>query len=294
VLFARGHRQIGKASFRWAIVFAGAGFFQIIETDGITCDTRVFPAPAAPPKPIVCLELLVRGTFEGFGALTGRFSDRTALALRHEHYQGADGERSFAFRAEGRPLVMVEWHAPSSIVVPLRLPTTLSLDDATWDAATRAGRLSDSDDAAFEGGVRALIEQLARRDIVTQAGAARALRGPPAPFARLWRALKPTIEHLALSVTASDLGAGADLSTTQVERAFRRWATAFALVGPGLRSVTHLFRMNTAVLFLSAEDATVADVALATGYGSADAMARAFRDAGLAAPTVVQKQLRGM
>ena len=82
------------------------------------------------------------------------------------------------------------------------------------------------------------------------------------------------------------------MSASQVERAFRRWATAFALVGPGLRNVTRTIRLNTAVLFLSAEDASVADVAHATGYGSADAMARAFRDAGMASPSAVQKQLR--
>ena len=127
---------------------------------------------------------------------------------------------------------------------------------------------------------------------MTDEGAEKALRPPPAPMIRLWRAVKPTIEHLALAVTASDLGAAADLSASQVERAFRKWATAFALVGPGLRSMTHSFRLKTAVLFLSAEDASVASVAEATGYGSADAMARAFRDAGLAPPTAVRKALR--
>ena len=77
---ARGHRTIGKASFRWAMVFAGAGFFQIIETEGIVCDTRVFAPPDAAPKPIVCLELIVRGTYRTFGELLeGTFGDRTAL-----------------------------------------------------------------------------------------------------------------------------------------------------------------------------------------------------------------------
>lgn len=294
MLLARGHRQIGRASFRWAMVFAGAGFFQIIESNGIVCDTRVFPPPAAPPKPIVCLELLARGTFRGFGALEGTFGDRTALALGHEHYQGANSRRPFAFRAEGEPLVLVEWHAPSDIMGRLpSLPGAVPLDAEAWDAATRAGQLSQSDDRVLEESVRALVTRLAARGVVTEAGAAKALREPPMPIARLWRAIKPTIEHLALSVTASDLGEATDMSASQVERAFRRWATAFALVGPGLRSFTHMLRMNTAVLFLSAEDASIAEVARATGYGSADAMARAFRDVGLASPSVVQKQVRG-
>jgi AraC-like DNA-binding protein len=294
LLLARGHRQIGAASFRWAVVFTGAGWFQIFEIDGLVCDTRVFPPPEAPPKALACFELVVRGMFQGFGALEGTFSDRSALVMRHEHYQGADRRRSFAFRAEGTPLVIVEWQAPSEIVESLpRLPVSIALDAEAWDAATRAGVLSQNDDQVLEDSIRALVQRLAAGGLVTKEGAAKALRDPPSPIARLWRALKPTIEHLALSVTASDLGTATDLSTSQVERAFRRWATAFALVGPGLRSVTHTLRMNTAVMFLSAEGASIADVALATGYGSPDALARAFRDAGLEPPTVVQKRLRG-
>lgn len=280
------------------MVFAGAGFFQIIEADGIVCDTRVFPPPDAPPKPIVCLELVVRGRYRTFGKLLAEtFGDRTALALRHEQYQGANSERPFSFRCEaedGGPIVVVEWHAPSEIIGTLpALPAVVDLDDETWSAAKRAGVLSESDEAGLEASVRELVTRLAARGVITEEGAAKTLRDPPAPIARLWRALKPTIEHLALSVTAADLGAGVDLSTSQVERAFRRWATAFALVGPGLKSMTHLLRLNTAVLFLSAADASVADVAQATGYGSPDAMARAFRDAGLDSPTAVQRLVRG-
>jgi transcriptional regulator GlxA family with amidase domain len=46
------------------------------------------------------------------------------------------------------------------------------------------------------------------------------------------------------------------------------------------------------VVLLSADDASVTDVATAVGYGSVDAMSRAFRDAGLPPPSVVQEQLR--
>ena len=52
-------------------------------------------------------------------------------------------------------------------------------------------------------------------------------------------------------------------------------------------------RLKVAVLFLSAEGISVAEVAEASSYGSVDAMARAFRDAGLPPPSKVQAQLRG-
>jgi hypothetical protein len=44
---------------------------------------------------------------------------------------------------------------------------------------------------------------------------------------------------------------------------------------------------------LSAPGATVADVARIVGYGSPIAMARAFRDADLPAPSVIQADMRG-
>jgi transcriptional regulator GlxA family with amidase domain len=46
------------------------------------------------------------------------------------------------------------------------------------------------------------------------------------------------------------------------------------------------------VLFLSAEGASITDVARTVGYGSVEAMSQAFRLAGLPAPSVVQQALR--
>jgi AraC-like DNA-binding protein len=291
MLLARGHRRLGSASLRWGLAFTGAGWFQVIESDRIVCDTRVTPGSPEPAKPIVCLELVARGTIHTFGAMSGRYGAPTAVAMRHEHYEGADGRRTFDFRAEGSPCLAVELHTPAKYVALVDLPKTFALSDRAWDVAARAARMSEGDDAVLDESLRALVEALRAEGILTDEGATRALRATPSAMARLWRAVKPTIEHLALAVTAKDLGVASDLSTSQAERAFRRWAAAFALVGPGVRSVARNIRLKTAVLFLSAEDASVASVAEAVGYGSADAMARAFRDAGLAPPTDVRRAL---
>jgi transcriptional regulator GlxA family with amidase domain len=53
-----------------------------------------------------------------------------------------------------------------------------------------------------------------------------------------------------------------------------------------------MLRLRTAVVLLSAAEATVVEVARLVGYGSPIAMARAFRDAKLPAPSVVQAELR--
>ena len=46
------------------------------------------------------------------------------------------------------------------------------------------------------------------------------------------------------------------------------------------------------MLLLSAPDATPSDVSRAVGYGSLDAMGRAFRDASLPAPSIIQDAVR--
>jgi AraC-like DNA-binding protein len=53
-----------------------------------------------------------------------------------------------------------------------------------------------------------------------------------------------------------------------------------------------VLRLRAAVLLLSAPEATPSDVARTVGYGSLDAMGRAFRDAHLPAPSVVQQAVR--
>ena len=53
-----------------------------------------------------------------------------------------------------------------------------------------------------------------------------------------------------------------------------------------------VMRLRAACLFLSAPGATPSDVARTIGYGSLDAMGRAFRDANLPSPSVVQEAVR--
>jgi AraC-like DNA-binding protein len=54
-----------------------------------------------------------------------------------------------------------------------------------------------------------------------------------------------------------------------------------------------MLRLRSAVLLLSAPDGGVAEVAKLVGYGSPIAMARAFRDADLPPPSVIQADIRG-
>jgi len=78
----------------------------------------------------------------------------------------------------------------------------------------------------------------------------------------------------------------------QLDRYLQDFFETFTMVGGGWRAATVHLRIKLAVMFLSAEGVSVAEVARAVGYGSSDAMARAFRDAGLSAPTTLREALQ--
>ena len=92
--------------------------------------------------------------------------------------------------------------------------------------------------------------------------------------------------------TLSDLAHVVGRSDRQLARNIGALATAFAAPGLRFRSATLDWRMREAITFLSAPHATVTQVAKAVRYGSVEAMARAFRDAGLPAPVEVRAAMR--
>jgi transcriptional regulator GlxA family with amidase domain len=67
---------------------------------------------------------------------------------------------------------------------------------------------------------------------------------------------------------------------------------SFGIPGTTWRDASHRLRVKCALLLLSAEDASVSEVAASAGYASAEALGRAFRDAGLDAPSRIQERLR--
>jgi AraC-like DNA-binding protein len=63
--------------------------------------------------------------------------------------------------------------------------------------------------------------------------------------------------------------------------------------GRGFRDATHLYRIRYATLLLSAPGVTATEIAKRLGYGTLTALGRAFRDAGLPAPSEISAALRG-
>jgi transcriptional regulator GlxA family with amidase domain len=99
-------------------------------------------------------------------------------------------------------------------------------------------------------------------------------------------------EQLYLTPTLQEVGELTGLSTRMVERYVQEFVGDFGLAGGSWRASTRYLRLRLAAILLTAKGATVSEVALRVGYRSADAMARAFRDAGMLPPSDVQERAR--
>jgi AraC-like DNA-binding protein len=92
----------------------------------------------------------------------------------------------------------------------------------------------------------------------------------------------------------SDLARFFGRSGRQLTRNLEAFAHAIGLPSARWRFTMRKWRLRSASILLSAPRATVQDVAREVGYGSVEAMGRAFRDAGLPSPSDIRNAARGL
>jgi AraC-like DNA-binding protein len=292
MLVARGTTKIGAASMRWALTFASRFWSVLVVRDGFTLDTRFVPAPDGAPKGNAILYVLLEGVWVELGGKKRTFNAPCSFLLTEEEYEGAHGKRGAPYRAKGSPTFRaLELHFVES---DMRVPYgEVTLSQASWQAAKDAVDLGKHrTDEELLTPVSALLRALGADGVVTDSLVETATKDGSPTFARLWRALRPMAERLYLAPSMSEVSQNTGMSERQIDRHVRSFVETFGLVGAGWRPATKHIRLRLAVLLLSAEDATIADVAKMVGYGSTDAMARAFRDASLPPPTTVREHVR--
>ncbi|MDP1825498.1 MAG: hypothetical protein Q8L48_19725 [Archangium sp.] len=123
-------------------------------------------------------------------------------------------------------------------------------------------------------------------------GDVEALLGPPPPpdVQVLATQLGALLSRLETNPQMVDLADAQGVSVRQVRRHLRAaegWLGPYASA-EGWRSQLNRTRVVTAVAFLACSTCRLAEVAHAVGYGSVRAMLRAFRNAGLPAPSVLR------
>ena len=155
-----------------------------------------------------------------------------------------------------------------------------------WDAYAALETAPD------QAALHQLIVRLGEAGILSTDLTASVVETEPDRFVRLWSVMKPLYEDLATSSSLKQIALLANLSLRQLGRDLGELTRTFGLFGMGFRDAMRVLRLRAAVLLLSAPDGTPSDVARAVGYGSLDAMGRAFRDAQLPAPSVVQDAVR--
>jgi AraC-like DNA-binding protein len=286
---ARGRTQYRAAELCSTVAFGAGMTLVYIERRGLIWDTRFIPA-ADGPSPDACLFLLLEGRWATTGAPEERaFSGPAAFAIASAQLEGADGERPYTFVADGEPFRALDLRLPASglRVALASSPTPIPLSDERRRACEAVARAAP-DDAAFEREAASLLRALASDGLLDSPLAERFAEPSPI-FGRFWDAIRPMIERHYLSPTLQEVSADSGISLRQLDRIIQSFVDASPLLrGHSWRGATKRLRLKAAVLLLSAEGATIGEVSRLVGYGSGEAMARAFRDAGLPSPSAVQ------
>jgi AraC-like DNA-binding protein len=294
MLTGRGQARFGTATIRSTVLFERRFWAYIVDREGLVYDTRlVAGAPGRSPNTVIYL--LLHGTFEVFAPVAQRFEGPAAFVLDEEQLEGEEGRRSFLFRASGSPFAAIELRlrkGDTSYRLAKR-PAPFDLDARAWEAAHRVGSLHGTTPGTEALLAADLLDGLARSGVVPPDIASRDAEDDER-FVRLWSALAPMMGRFYSLPTLQEVARGSRMSLRQTAREMTEFFDAFHFIGigSGWREATRRLRLKLAALGLSAEDTTVGEVARVAGYGSSEAMARAFRDVGMLAPVLTRAALR--
>lgn len=281
---ASSTRTFGISTLRSTIFLERRFRAHLMLRDRLRFDSAYSP-PARKASGFVHLYASLRGSFEveGAAAVTGPH----AYVLAETEFDRVQPS-SKKFRSWGAPATIVEIRVPAA---DLRRPIglahgPLSLPTRVWDAYL------ELEASPGEAALHQLMVRLGEAGILSRDLSASVVEREPDRFVRLWAVMRPLYEDLATSTSLKQLAAITRLSLRQLGRDLGDLTRTFGLFGAGFRDAMRVLRLRTAVLLLSSPGCSPSDVARAVGYGSLDAMGRAFRDAQLPAPSVVQAAVR--
>jgi AraC-like DNA-binding protein len=278
--------RIGAAGVRTTLVLEREVRGTVILRDRLAYDTRFAAAASGKPEAVGHLFLLPAGRFVIGGEA---HAAPVAFVLADEEMERPrPGVQTF--RTDGERVHVIQLRfARATVRAPIGLAAgLLRLPDACWNAAAELVAGAPRGDAPSLLG---LLDALGAAGAIAPGLAQTACPEEPERFRRLWAALEPLYATYGGSASIKQIAGSLGMSIRQVGRDAKDLAKTFGFTG-GYRDSLLVLRLRLAALLLSAPEATVADVARLAGYGSPIAMARAFRDAKLPAPTVIQDELR--
>jgi AraC-like DNA-binding protein len=284
VLSATSTRTFHTSTLRSMIFLERRFRAHLVSRDRLLYDSAYAP-PAKRESPFVHVYASMRGTIALAGAPPTTGPNAYVLA-ETEFDRVIPGARTF--RSHGAPCVIVELRVPAADVRrPIGLEHgPLDLPAAVWDAYTAF----ESDPT--EPALHEVMNRLGDAGVVSRDLPASVIAREPERFQRVWAVMRPLYEDLATSASLKQIATIAGLSLRQLGRDLGDLSRDFNLFGGGFRDAMRVLRLRAAVLLLSAPGGSPSEVAKAVGYGSLDAMGRAFRDSMLPAPSIVQEAVR--
>jgi AraC-like DNA-binding protein len=284
-------RTIGGGYFHDVILLAPAFRSELLVRDRLVYDSA-FTARLPSSPALVHLFVVTHGSLR---VAAHTHSEPVAYLMTDAEFNASDPD-ALRFRAWGAPNITLEITLPAHEVTrPVGIahgPIELSAE--TWRvASTLATTLASTPGTgALEPAFLALVGGLAADGITTSD--LRAGAEPPASdsLARVWPVLQQRYADFAISTTLLEVATDAGVSLSQAARDVMTIVQTFPYVGTGFREVMLLVRLRLAAQFLSGPTATAREVAAAVGYGSVSALRRAFRDAGMPAPSEIAAACR--
>jgi len=284
VLSAQSSLEFGGSALSTTVFVERRLRMHMVKRDRLLFDTA-FAAPTKIAAEKVHLFAQLSGTFIVAGAPP--IAAPCAFVLAETEFDRVM-PGALTFRSFGARCTIVEARVPAA---DLQRPVGLAhgqvaLADTVW-AAYHALH-----DQPSEAAVHHLIGALGDTGVLSRDLTASVVATEPERFQRVWEVMRPLYQGVVASASLKQISTLAGLSLRQLGRDLTELTRTFGLFGAGFREMMRVLRLRVAVLLLSAPDGTPSDVARTVGYGSLDAMGRAFRDASLPAPSIVQEAVR--
>jgi len=284
MLSATSVRHFGDSTLRSTVFLERQFRAHLVHRDRLLYDSAYAP-PAKKAGAFVHLYATLKGAISVDGGPTLEAPHVHVLA-ENEFDRMEKGAPTF--RSWGNPALICEVRLPASTLrVPIGLRHgALQLSPSVFEAYAQL------EAEASERNLYQILVELTATGVLAKDLTASVVTEEPERFLRLWTVIKPLYEDLATSASLKQIATVAKLSLRQLGRDLGDLTRTFGLFGAGFRDAMRVLRLRAAVLMLSAPGSTPSDVARSVGYGSLDAMGRAFRDAELPAPSVVQGAVR--
>jgi AraC-like DNA-binding protein len=272
---------------RSTLLFERAVRGTVVRRESLVFDTKYAAAASGKPEPVGHLFLMTTGRWVFDSGETAH--GPLAFVLADDEIERL-GKQSRTFRTDGARVDVVQLRVSrDNLRAPIGMSHgPLALTPACWDAIGGLVTGVETGDAAL---LARVIDELARSGVVAGSITDTVIAEEPERFRRLWAALEPLYSTYGATTSLKQLASSLGMSMRQVGRDAKDLSAAFG-IGGGYRDALLMLRLRVAVLLLSAPEATVGDVAKLVGYGSPIALARAFRDAKLPSPSMIQAALR--